>query len=335
MRILQPKVELWTQNDWKAHVARCARVCYASDKQSGNDEMVDRLIEGDHLSMFRHRSMYWIISGKNCNLTEALQLCSNNPYVRFKIHNGKGYFATNGHWWIENKDKLYNLGLPSLSEEDQVSPEKMYEGPGRSIMRYSIWFRTGISTSRELNRVSPNNISEQSTRYCNYTKDKFTGEGAICTPWWFDLHTPNGLNIDDTVRFINDGEKFIFKINDEYIKVEDLKIAYAYNFLDKHGNHRAFELFARYITSTFNSMVNYNQLVELDMMPQDARGVLPLDTCTEVVYTYFIDEWHRIFENRVDGKRGKPHPNAVKVVGMAKELLEGELQEVYSVNSIM
>ena len=204
----------------------------------------------------------------------------------------------------------------------------MADGPGRSIMRYSLWFRTGISTSRELNRVSPNNISEQSTRYCNYTKDKFTGEGAICTPWWFDLHTPNKLGIDDTVRIIDDGNGFLFQIGGEYIKPEDLKIAYAYSFLDKYGQLDSFELFIRYIASTSYSMYNYNQLVEAGLQPQDSRGVLPLDTCTEVVYTYFIDEWYRIFDNRVDGKRGTPHSNAVKVVGMAKELLEGELQHI-------
>lgn len=28
MKIIEPKVELWRQEDAKAHVARCARVCY-------------------------------------------------------------------------------------------------------------------------------------------------------------------------------------------------------------------------------------------------------------------------------------------------------------------
>lgn len=35
MKIIEPKVELWQQgNDSKAHVARCARVCYG--RESGN-----------------------------------------------------------------------------------------------------------------------------------------------------------------------------------------------------------------------------------------------------------------------------------------------------------
>lgn len=37
MKIIEPKVELWQQgNDAKAHVARCARVCYG--RETGNDE---------------------------------------------------------------------------------------------------------------------------------------------------------------------------------------------------------------------------------------------------------------------------------------------------------
>lgn len=37
MKIIEPKVELWQQGgDAKAHVARCARVCYG--RETGNDQ---------------------------------------------------------------------------------------------------------------------------------------------------------------------------------------------------------------------------------------------------------------------------------------------------------
>lgn len=37
MKIIEPKVELWQQgDDAKAHVDRCARVCYG--KETGNDQ---------------------------------------------------------------------------------------------------------------------------------------------------------------------------------------------------------------------------------------------------------------------------------------------------------
>lgn len=42
MKIVEPLVELWKQgDDVKAHVAKCARVCYG--KESGNDDDLIRL----------------------------------------------------------------------------------------------------------------------------------------------------------------------------------------------------------------------------------------------------------------------------------------------------
>lgn len=61
MKIIEPKVELWQQGgDAKAHVARCARVCYG--RETGNDEATYmRLINSHHWSMFRHETVYAMI----------------------------------------------------------------------------------------------------------------------------------------------------------------------------------------------------------------------------------------------------------------------------------
>lgn len=51
MKIIEPKVELWKQgDDAKAHVARCARVCYG--RETGNDQAtIKRLIDSEHWIM--------------------------------------------------------------------------------------------------------------------------------------------------------------------------------------------------------------------------------------------------------------------------------------------
>ena len=46
------------------------------------------------------------------------------------------------------------------------------------------------------------------------------------------------------------------------------------------------------------------------MLPQDARGILPLDTATKCFYTYSIKEWKHILDLRYKGTTGKPHHNA-------------------------
>ena len=58
------------------------------------------------------------------------------------------------------------------------------------------------------------------------------------------------------------------------------------------------------------------------MEPQDARGELPLDLATEVIYTYSVSEWRHIIDLRYFGKTGAPHPNAKIIAGMIKDKLE-------------
>lgn len=55
------------------------------------------------------------------------------------------------------------------------------------MMRYTFCVDTQISTSRELNRVSPNNIAEKSTRYVYE-------DGNICRPHWMTDEEVDYLN---------------------------------------------------------------------------------------------------------------------------------------------
>lgn len=120
---------------------------------------------------------------------------------------------------------------------------------------------TQISTSRELNRTSPNSIAEQSTRYCNLEKK---GGVQIASPHWYAGGT----------RW----QRFVFNAA---CRVSELA---------------------------------YNRLLKSGLKPQDARGILPLDTYTIVSYTYTLAEWSHILDLRYHGKTGTPHPNA-KIIG--------------------
>ena len=61
MILIEPKVELLKEDNFYSHVANCARVCYASNNNSNiNDEQFCKnvLIANNHLSMFRHATIY-------------------------------------------------------------------------------------------------------------------------------------------------------------------------------------------------------------------------------------------------------------------------------------
>ena len=279
MEIVKPQVELWVQDDPIAHVARCARVCYASDKTTGNEAMYKRLIDSNHKSMLRHQSVYYMIPYKGWRLAN-LQRYEKCPYLEFKYDSDYIYVSTNKQFIME-----HNVFEESYRAFEVDGLEFANTPNGFELMRYTFKVVTQISTSREFNRVSPNNIAEQSTRYVNLSKKC----GAICQPHWMT---------DDCVKIFNTTEKFS---------------------VDRREN-LSFKEFA-YLTTCEDDFRIYNQLLEDGMFPQDARGVLPLDTATVCIYTYSIAEWRHIIDLRYYGTTGKPHPNAVIIAGMIRDEL--------------
>ena len=286
MKIIEPNVELWQQDDKVTHVARCARVCYG--RESGNDEALYGSLERrNHLSMYRHETYYAVINttDKRFLLFDALAGYQHCPYINYITFRDKIYIVTNGNFIRDiAKD---NPVLFRLIYDNQIDIEeaKNVEPLWQHFMRYTFCVDTQISTSRELNRVSPNNIAEQSTRYVYE-------DGTICRPHWLE-----GYDISQTLH----GKYLIYKDGKEN---DDI-------------NHKVLT----YIQSCDSNFNNYKYLVNAGLHRQDARGVLPLDTATRCVYTYSVDEWRSIIDLRYYGTTGAPHPNAKIVAGMIREHL--------------
>lgn len=159
MEIVEPKVELWLEDNKYSHIARCARVCYASDKTSDNEKMCNALWKNKHRSMFRHASVYYIIP-------EKIQV-PNKAYIgtTVKLVEYKNYVSTNEQSAREYWDERYKKYRISISEAEQNEVFRKYK-----LLRYTLCIETGIDITRELNRKSPNNIAEQSTRYVDFNR---------------------------------------------------------------------------------------------------------------------------------------------------------------------
>lgn len=191
MKIIEPKVKLWRQEDAKAHVARCARVCYG--KETGNDEAtVKRLINSKHWSMFRHETVYAMIPIELWygNFGEILKGYKASPYISWVTVRDYIYISTNGNFMLDvekYEPVLYNeINNYRVSEEEFNSCETAYN----LFARWTFCVDTQISTSRELNRVSPNNIAEKST---NYVYE----DGTICRPHWISTKEADMFNEDN------------------------------------------------------------------------------------------------------------------------------------------
>lgn len=275
MKLIEPKVELWSEENisTESHIARCARVCYGKEDklpdQNADKKMVDGLIKRAHMSMLRHSSFY----GRMTLLSEIyMPQWTHSEYVNDvnDVVNGKSYISTNRQFVFERSPNwAEELGVGEFLELCKKDPTLF------SIFRLTFCITTQISTSRELNRVSPNNIAERSTRYCS-SKDGL----EICKPWWF------GYTLDDQSL------AGISKLPTE---------------------EKIFALAWR------EAEYSYMQALENGMKPEDARGLLPLDTATKVIYTYSIDEWEHIIGLRYYGTTGTPHHNAKLVIGMVRD----------------
>lgn len=222
MKIIEPKVELWQQgDDAKAHVARCARVCYG--KETGNDEAtVKRLINSKHWSMFRHETVYAMIPLELWygNFGEILKGYKASPYISWVTVRDYIYVSTNGNFMLDiekYEPVLYNeINNYRVSEEEFNSCETAYN----LFARWTFCVDTQISTSRELNRVSPNNIAEKSTRYVYE-------DGSICRPYWLNKELIKQYEEEPIIDMVS--TVYLDSCNDSFKR---------YKFLIENGVHR-------------------------------------------------------------------------------------------------
>ena len=285
MKIIQPKVSLWIQHDKVVHVARCARICYK--RETGNDEATYmRLINSHHWSMFRHETVYAMVPALAWQgaFGMAINKYIESPYIKWITCHDYIYVATNANFMLDREKD--NPVLWKYIHEHRVSEVEFNscQAAFENLARWTFCVDTQISTSRELNRVSPNNIAEQSTRYVYE-------DGTICKPYWMS---------DEIAKHLNNEPIF-------------------YDWLNSDKRH---QIAYYYFKSCNDAFINYGVLIsEFDMNRQDARGVLPLDTATKCVYTYSIEEWRKIIDLRYYGTTGVPHPNAKIIAGMIRQEL--------------
>ena len=272
MELIEPEVKLLSELGItpESHIARCARVCYGREYKEPNQEadkkMVEGLIKRGHLSMLRHASMYL---GHIEDIPQLLAMrIANSSYWNFN----EEYASTNLQEFMQSgfgKETVTVIDNKQFLEDCAKHP-RLFE-----LYRLTFCITTQISTSRELNRVSPNNIAERSTRFC-----PANGGLTICRPWW--IKSP----VDD-------------------IAVNALS----------------------YYNLACEAEKTYMTLLLKGMKPEDARGVLPLDTATKVIYTYSVQEWQHILDLRLYDKTGKAHPNCHVVMQMVKDQINSFAKE--------
>lgn len=269
MKIQNPQYEIWMQNPGELgiyqQIERAGRVCYKSENNTTEDSakpFVGRMIEHEHFAMLEHGTVYM-----TCNHGE-LPLYASNKFSHVNTIDGKDYITTNLRVMAENKT-LEDLKYRTDFEK------------GKHELRITVHFTTQIAITREYNRHRANSMAEQSTRYCNYTKNKFGCEISINLPTWVkgDLET-------NDEKFVELCEDVANEETNDWTPID------AWLFANQAAE------FA------------YMKLIAMGCKPQEARVILPLDTNTELVHTAFVSDWKHFFDLRALGTTGAPHPDA-------------------------
>ena len=288
-------------------IEKVGRACWASENyitEYSYQTFVEGLMEREHNAPLEHGTIYlvYMVGSPMYDMSYMTNISDvnkfkNNPYSKviekrydvaaeakydnwifeFVANFGPStvyYITTNLRVIIENFNKDNRQRV--LDHIVNV-PYKEHE------IRITVHFTCQRAISAEFNRHRKDSIMERSSRYCNFSKDKFGNEIGIVKPDWVINDTPN-LDFMGYIKILNNRD------NSEWSK------------------------FDYWIFANLACEWSYMNLIELGAKPEEARDILPMDLQTELYHTAFISDWIHFFKLRAWNSKGnKPHPEARKL----------------------
>ena len=263
MKLIKQSFEFINQTDFslvgiKKHIERCARVSYKSeDKITGTsyEKFVNMLESRGHDRPLEFGTVYLSRTSQKEDNMEWLDKYAYNPWSKFSFGNGSTringelrntiYVTTNyrvikEHHW---EDDLQYLCEPTEYHHKRYTIHMILD---RGVMDE---FRTHVGLSH----------LAESTRYCNYSKDKFDNEVTFIKPCW-EIKTANEVITPEGTHMSSNSLEFLTALNE----AED----------------------------------HYLSLLAKGWTPQQARSVLPLGIKSELISCGFEDAWENFMRRR-------------------------------------
>lgn len=291
MKLIESSVQIIEEKDPYKMIELAGRTCYKSeDKITENSakEFVDRMIKLGHGSMLEHGTVYLTITATSPEVRKY----EINPYSRVKKISVDGI---NGRAYITTNYRVLveNKWLDDLKY--QCDPTPSHE------KRITVKFICDRGVSHEFVRHRVFSFAQESQRYCNYNKDKFNNELTFIKPTWLNIPTGDYTYWDG-----------------DWCDIDNMKIQLP----SDNG------IADNFLWCLNNAGMQYRLLINKGLKPQEARGVLPNATKTELVMTGFESDWEHFFELRCSGAA---HPDAKKLADELKSLMNVKNIELNSV----
>lgn len=261
-------------------ITKVGYTCYKTNKEITDEiaaKFVDGLIKSGHGAMLEHGTVFLAIPAEKMKNEQVSRVVSNlisyHLWTRYteKIMNDKMYLIiiTNFRVIVDNNLQQFMKDYWYIPTQDERK------------CRPTVKFITDQGVLRELTRHRVFSFAVESTRYCNYSTDKFSNEITFIQPSWISNKDIENYNTD-------------FKY-----------------FTDKDTNH--INAINRFMSALINAEYFYMELIKLGWKPQQARSVLPLSTKCDVIMTGFADDWQHFFDLRALDKTGPAHPDMKKL----------------------
>lgn len=217
MRLIKPSYEIWEQESGLEGVykmiEKVGRVCYKSEDKIAEGtakSFVDRLMKSGHGAMLEHGTIYLMIdcSGR---LLDIANKYVHNKYSKWSLHrDGKHYcITTNLRVLVENG---WLDDLKYLSEPTEYH-----------VKRVTVHFVCDRGVSHEFVRHRTFSFAQESTRYCNYSKDKFGNEVTFIEPCWYNTSKSNDLADEYFINSLKDAERLYFNLLDNGWKPQEAR----------------------------------------------------------------------------------------------------------------
>ena len=302
MKLNKPSYQIieptgYTIDDIYKSIELAGKVSHKSEhtiKEGSAKEFVDRMIKLGHGATLEFGTVYLKIpAGKYSFLCDDLDDCDDiknsffsNPYTKIHCQDGYFYISTNYRVLIETFSQEFISELVQYLCEPAEHHEK----------RVCVKFILDRGILAEFTRHRTFSFIAESSRYCNYSKDRFGNELTFIQPCWI---TDESLSYWKNV--MNSETKW-FHPNDAFPGIN----MFLYSLEEAEDIYLA--------------LIN-----EEGWKPQEARVVLPLSLKTELYMCGFVSDWEHFFRLRTSilAETGKPHPDASALADpLYKEFIE-------------
>jgi thymidylate synthase (FAD) len=199
MKLIKPSFEILEQTPGiqgvKKQIELAGRTCYKSEDKitdTSCEEFVSRMVNSGHGAMLEHGTVYLFIkvSAYNQSLIYHIQEYEKNPYSKVL------YLGTDDNEETEFKDVLGNPATGDMQYVITTNYRVLVENGWLDDLQYqcepteyhekriTVKFICDRGVSHEFVRHRTMSFAQESTRYCNYSKDKFGNEITCILPSW-------------------------------------------------------------------------------------------------------------------------------------------------------